>query len=143
MTCLETYATLRIFSETLSPDEIGIILGVEATQKRPRDLSSRFKSARETNYWNLCTRASVDSRDNDLHLQAMIKLLQPHRDALIKLQGMGCQADIVNYWVSTGQGGPYLSVETMRLLVDLKLPVWWDMCLGRESEYEKRRGSVA
>ncbi len=56
---------------------------------------------------------------------------------------MGCQTDIVNYWVSSGQGGPYLSVATMQSLTDLNLPVWWDMCFGEESEYREGSESVA
>jgi Domain of unknown function (DUF4279) len=143
MACYETHATLRIFSEDHSPDAIASVLGIKANEGHIRDLSSRYRPVREANYWAWCTRMSVDSRDNNLHLDAVIEKLMPRRDELAKLQGMGCRIDIVNYWVSNGVGGPYLSVDTMRALVELNLPVWWDMCLGQESEYEKRSDSVA
>jgi hypothetical protein len=142
-TCLETFSTLRIFSEDISPDVIGSILGVEATKKRPRDLSSPYRPRRETNYWEWCTSESVAAPDNMVHLQAIVARLLPRRDALKRLQDQGCQTDITNYWVSAGQGGPSLSAATMQALVQLDLSISWDVYFEREPDMAGDRGSDA
>jgi hypothetical protein len=142
-TCLETFSTLRVFSEDVSPDVIGSILGVEATKKLPRDSSSPYLPRREMNYWEWCTRESVAAPDNMVHLHAIVALLLPRRDALKRLQDQGCQTDITNYWVSAGQGGPSLSAVTMQVLGQLDLSVSWDVYFERESDMAGDRGSVA
>src|SRR5690242_9831123 len=111
MSCLETYATLRIFSGSMHPDEIESMLGLTATRKVPRDPTSHYRNRRERNGWFFSTKDSVDSRDNDVHLEAIIALLTPRAEALGRLQSLGCDTDIFCYWVSSGQGGPGLEVR--------------------------------
>ena len=136
MSCIETYATLRIFSADLHPDEIGEILGIEPTKTIPRDPASKYRPRRECNFWSWETRDRVQSTDNAEHLAAIIKQLEGHSAALQKLRDMGCQTDISNYWVSNGQGGPSLDVEMMGVLHELGLSIWWDMYFGSEEEHE-------
>ena len=135
MTCLETFATLRIFSDSMHPDEIERILAIPGTKKIPRDPSSPYRPRRETNLWEWCTREIMDSTDNSAHLAALIDRLVPRGHALGELRARGCQTDICNYWVSSGQGGPWLDIGTMRTLVDLGLPIWWDVYFADEQEY--------
>lgn len=135
MSCLETYATLRIFSGSMHPDEIESMLGLAATRKAPRDQTSRYRHRREANGWFFSTEGSVDSRDNDVHLGAIITLLTPRAEALRRLQSLGCETDIFCYWVSSGQGGPGLEVKMMEHLCSLRLAISWDMYFGDESEY--------
>lgn len=136
MTCLETFATFRIFSDLMHPDEIENVLAIEATTKLPRDPSSRYRPRRETNLWEWCTRSMVDSRNNTAHLTAIIDRVTPRARALKKLQIRSCQTDISNYWVSSGQGGPTLNVEMMQALADLNLSIWWDVYFGKEDEHQ-------
>ena len=137
MSCIETYATLRIFSADHHPDEISEVLGVEATDIRPRDLNSKYKHRRESHFWSWETRDAVESTDNVEHLAAIIRQLDGRSDALRKLRGKGCQTDICNYWVSNGQGGPSLDVEMMGRLHELGLPIWWDMYFEADGEREE------
>ena len=135
MSCLETFATLRIFSDSMHPDEIESILGLTATSKFPRDETSRYRHRRETHGWLFTTENTVESRDNGEHLKVIIALLTPRAEALHRLQSLGCNTDIFCYWISSGQGGPGLDVEMMERLCSLKLAISWDMYFGEESEY--------
>ena len=136
MTCLETYSTLRIFSDSMHPSEISQRLGINGVEELPRDLSSQYRPRRETNYWGWCTRPAVESNDGIVHLKFIINSLEPVKNKLRALQDAGCKTDIVVYWVSLGQGGPELSIEIMRGLSALQLPIWWDVYFGNESDYE-------
>jgi hypothetical protein len=135
MSCLETFATLRIFSEALHPDEIERVLGVSGTSKNARDSSSPYRHRRETHGWFLTTEDSVQSEDNRVHLETLIALLLPRVEALHHLQSLGCKTDIFCYWISSGQGGPELDLEMIQHLCSLRLPIGWDMYFGSEEEY--------
>ena len=74
MTCVETFATLRIFSAAMHPTLIGQTLSVEATNTNPIDPSSKYRVRRETNYWNWSTQHRVNSADNALHIAALLEV---------------------------------------------------------------------
>jgi hypothetical protein len=57
------------------------------------------------------------------------------RAALDELRSLGCEIDVVNYFVSSGQGGPELDTSTIDTLSQLGLSIWWDVYFGEESEY--------
>src|SRR5262245_23921155 len=134
MTCIETFATLRIFSATMHPKAIGEILAVEATDTIPIDPSSKYRVRRETNYWNWCTQHRVNSADNTLHIAALLEVFGSKQAELESLRTAGCETDICCYWVSTGQGGPSLEVATMQELARLGLPIWWDVYFDRGAD---------
>lgn len=134
MSCIETFATLRIFSATISPETIGERIGIEATEMRPIDPESTYRPRRETNYWAWCTKGKIDSKENLLHIAAIIDRLKDKVIQLESLRESGCQIDICNYWVSTGQGGPSLDAATMGTLSKLGLEIWWDVYFGEEDE---------
>jgi hypothetical protein len=127
MTCLETYATLRIFSEALHPEVIGQRLQIDGMDMLPRDPASRYRPRRETNYWGWCTRPLVDSTNNVDHIAAVVNLLESKGSVLDELRLEGCDIDICCYWVSSGQGGPSLDVDMMQSLCKLRLSIWWDV----------------
>jgi len=135
MTCLKTFATLRIFSESLSPTTIAEILGVQATKEIPIDPASPYRPRRETNMWAWCSDYSVDSANNLEHIASVITLLKGRSGRLDSLREQGCQIDILCYYVSTGQGGPEMDIYTMKSLVDLGLEIWWDIYFGNEDDY--------
>lgn len=119
----------------MAPDSVGAALGVAATGAFPINPESRYRNRREWNLWKWSTRGVVHSRDNLEHLQAITTLLEGKADQLATLRGLGCETDIFCYWVSSGQGGPYLDSATMRSLAALGLDVSWDMYFGEESDY--------
>lgn len=141
MACLETYATVRVFSASISPDEVESILNIPATEKRPIEQTSPYRHRREMHGWFWSTQHLSDSQDNTAHLAAIIEALTPRAEGLQRLQSMGCSTDIFCYWVSTGQGGPELDVQTMRALCSLNLPVSWDMYFTEE--FEVRHSQLA
>ncbi|WP_020411266.1 DUF4279 domain-containing protein [Microbulbifer variabilis] len=132
MACTETFATLRIFSEVMHPDDIGSALGISSTDSIPRDPNSKYKSRREQNFWSRTTKEDIDSTNNVEHLEFVVSLVSDKDTILSSLREKGCLTDIFCYWDSTGQGGPILSVEMMKELVRLGLGVSWDIYFDDE-----------
>ena len=127
MACLETYASLRIFSDSVHPDQISEALAIEPTLSRPIDPSSKYRRRREHHYWDWESRSAEQSTDNLAHVNAVLDSLQGKDPALEHLRELGCAIDICCYWVSSGQGGPSLHLLTLEKLARLKLPIWWDI----------------
>ena len=134
MSCLETFATLRVFSESMSPNAIGDTLGLKATDSKPRDAGSPYWPRRDTNTWFWSTQGKVQSNDNLEHVGAVIELFSGKRTELKTLRDAGCKIDISSYYVSSGQGGPELDLSTMKALCELELEIWWDIYFGEENE---------
>ena len=135
MTCLETYANLRIFSDALHPSEISEILGLEATDTIPLNAESKYRVRRETNYWSWNSNTVISSTDNLEHVAAITQRLSGKRAQLDQLRTRGCEIDICCYWVSSGQGGPFVDRSMLTSLSELDLEIWWDVYFGEESEY--------
>lgn len=135
MACLETFGTLRIFSPTIAPEDIGAILGLKPTKMLARDPLARARALRDVNCWQWCTRGLITSTDPQQHLCAILDFVSPGAVGLGDLQKRDCHTDIFFYWISSGQGGPSLEVDTMQELVNLKLPISWDMYFGKNDEH--------
>jgi len=134
MMCIETFATLRIFSEQIHPEAIGERLEIDATEMLPIDPESPYRPRRETNLWSWSTEGRVESVDSLVHIAAIIERLKDKAVQLEELRASGCQTDICGYWVSSGQGGPALDVKAMASLHTLGLDIWWDIYFGGKSE---------
>lgn len=143
MTCLETYATLRVFSQTTHPAEIGRILGVEATRFSPIDSESKYRVRRENHFWAWSSDSIVQSLEGLEHVRAVISLLQDKETELVQLREAGCDIDVCCYWVSSGQGGPFLDNHALTGLARLGLEIWWDVYIGKEEDYEKDPAGAA
>lgn len=137
MSCLETYATLRIFSQSMDPERISSALGLLPTSALPIDSNSKYRNRREWNIWSWSTQCIVESGENLDHLRAILDRLDGKADQLAHLRTQGCQTDIFCYWVSSGQGGPFLDATTVGALATLGLDIAWDMYFGEESEYNE------
>jgi hypothetical protein len=134
-TCVETYSTLRIFSDDLGPDEIGSILHVEPTKAfRKGDVHGRGRIKRKANGWFYSTKKQIKSKDTRRHIDAILTALEGKADAIKTLREKGCKIDITSYWVSCGQGGPWLMPEQMIKLGTLGISVWWDVYFTNEKE---------
>ena len=135
MSCLETFASLRIFSQSLHPDEIGRALGIQATDPRPMEPDSKYRPRREYHYWDWCSKSSVESTDGIEHVRAVLQILQGKEQQLSQLREAGCAIDVCCYWVSSGQGGPFLDVPALTTLAHLGLEIWWDVYFGKDEDY--------
>ena len=143
MACLETFASLRVFSTSVHPDQITQLLGVEPTCGRPLDPDSKYRHRREHHYWDWESRAAEKSTDGLAHINAILRTLSGKEAALEQLRSSGCSIDVCCYWVSSGQGGPSLEVQTMFELVRLGLPIWWDVYFGSTDDYQAASESSA
>jgi hypothetical protein len=134
-TCAETYSTLRIFSDELAPDEITKILQIEPTDSfRKGDSHSGGRLRRKANGWFYSTEKRCDSKDTRRHIDMVLTALEGKLSAVEKIQNRGCKIDITSYWVSTGQGGPWLMPAQMLSLGKLGIAVWWDVYFADEDK---------
>jgi hypothetical protein len=137
-TCERTYATLRIYPESLDPSEVTARLGIEPTAWQRRGETRRPGSRpAKLNGWFLTSERAVDSRDVRKHLDWLLGRVGPRADALLALQANGCRMDVSCLWVSaSGHGGPSVLPAQMRELARLNLELWFDVYLGSGQDAE-------
>lgn len=131
-TCLETYATLRVFHDSLSPHEVTVVLGLQPKEIQTAGETwvdgSGAKRTVNLNGWFLSTEGRVNSKDNEKHLAWLVKKLSPKAKGLSELLRRGYRADICCMWDSKdGHGGPTLSPALMKTLATLGVPLWFDV----------------
>src|SRR6266566_2154203 len=87
-------ATLRIFSKTIHPSEIGKLLGLEATKTYVKGAlrSPRHEAIWPTSMWSLKSPLS-DQRDMTDHMKYLLDLLEPRMQALKHLS-QDCEIDL-------------------------------------------------
>lgn len=133
-TCVETYVTFRVFSDRMPPEVVTEALGMEPTDSfRSGEVYGQGRK-RKTHGWFYSTEGATTSRDSRRHLDLLIGALEGKAGVLERLREDGCEADIVSYWVSNGQGGPALRPDQMLKLGALGIPVWWDIYFGGSDE---------
>ena len=134
-TCVETYSTLRIFSDDLAPEEITSLLQVAPTESfRKGDSHAQGRLQRKANGWFHATKGQVNSKDTRRHIDVILAALDGKAAAIKKLQTSGCKIDITSYWMSIGHGGPWLMPEQMLRLGALGIAVWWDVYFAHEEK---------
>jgi hypothetical protein len=134
-TCVETFSTLYIFSNDLDPEYITDQLGIEPTSSfRKGDVHGRGKLHRKANGWFFRTKSLSRSRDTRRHLDLILAALEGKDVALKTLQAQGCEVSITTYWVSVGQGGPWLMPHQMLRLGTLGINIWWDVYFADDGE---------
>ena len=125
--CEETYATLRIFPKEISPEEVTNRLSLSPTSVQRKGEVRKSGYVVKLDGWFLESENAVQSKDVQRHIVWIVNQILPKKDALLELQGTGCDMNIFCYWSSAGgQGGPTLSPSTMRNLADLRLEVSFD-----------------
>ena len=132
-TCAATYSSLRIFSDTISAEQISRRLSIQPTRTHAvgDPISARVYRPRTTHGWLLETRGVVDSRDSRRHIDWLLDQLIPAEAELHNLRAEGADANIFSYWVSArGHGGPMISPPQMEKLARLRLDCGWDVYLG-------------
>jgi len=127
--CEETFSTLRLYHEDLSPAEITRRLDIQPSEFFVKgDIRSKRGKLYEINGWFLSSEHEVDSRDSRKHIDWVIDQIWTKKDVVSDLIKEGWEVDISSYWLSSsGNGGPTLSPYQMERLVGLDLEVWWDI----------------
>jgi hypothetical protein len=74
------------------------------------------------------------SKDTRRHIDIILAALEGQAESIQVIQHQGCQVDITSYWVSTGQGGPWLMPEQMLKLGRLGISIWWDVYFSDEDK---------
>jgi len=134
-TCVRTYSTLRVFSDEISPDEITKLLQIKPTEAfRKGDAHAKGKLQRKANGWFYSTKNLSASRDTRRHVDMILDALEEKVVLVETLHKQGCKIDITSYWVSTGQGGPWLMPQQMLKLGRLGIAVWWDIYFENDDE---------
>jgi Domain of unknown function (DUF4279) len=132
-TCVETYATLRLFSADRHPDMVTARLGIEPTQI----ITPILRFPKRKNGWFLCSRDDVRSHDTRRHIDWLLDRIEPSAGPLAALRSEGVQCDVCCFFVSIGHGGPCLDPHQMRRLVALDMEIWWDVYSNRDQHWER------
>ena len=135
--CVVTYSTLRVFSDSVAPAEISLALKLDPTTSflKGQPISPRVDTPRRQHGWLLCSEHHVHSRDTRRHLDWLLDLIERNSGALASLQSRGVSADIYSYWVSAhGQGGPILSPPQLARLARFGLECSYDIYFGGDSD---------
>jgi hypothetical protein len=134
-TCVKTCSTLRILSDDVLPEQITEVLGIQPTKAfRKGEPHSGGKLLRKMNGWFYSTKNLSTSRDSRRHLDMILNALNCKEQQIKNLQARGCRTDITSYWVSCGQGGPWLMPAQMLRLGTLNIDIWWDIYFSSEGE---------
>ena len=133
--CEETYATLRLYSNDIDPDEVTVRFGVTPTEtQRQGELRGCGRFIR-VNAWFLSSKDHVQSTDLKDHLDWVLNQVLAKKDVLRDLQSAGVKSDVACYWLSvTENGGPTLFPEQMEKLAALKLDCWFDVYFHKDKE---------
>jgi hypothetical protein len=134
-TCVETFSTLRVYSDQVEPDRITSLLALEPTSSFKMG-EARGASGRRNKVhgWFFSTKGISESRDTRRHIDLILSALDEKTGVVHLLQKEGCRFDICSYWVSIGQGGPSLWPCQMARLAELEIEVWWDVYFSNEDE---------
>ena len=123
-TCEETFATLRFYNGTESPEVITNTLGIKPTK-------SQSTEEKKLSGWFLRSKNNVDSKDVRRHIDWILDQISELESEVIQLQTDGWHADINCYWVSIGHGGPVLDPSQMERLSKFKLTCGFDVYVNK------------
>jgi Domain of unknown function (DUF4279) len=129
-TCLKTYASLRIIYEELEPDKISKQLGVRPTTSCRKGELNTKKIPSRIGIWSLSTEGIIKSRDIRRHLDWLVDQLQGKESQFKAWKAQGIKTDVFCYWLSTGQGGPSISIRNMQRLSTFDLELSFDIYIG-------------
>jgi len=133
--CSRTYATLRIHSKHIHPDEVTRRLKVKPTRTTVAGTAAGPKGRKHVNAWYLSTQGKLRSKDSRRHIDWLLDKIEGASEEIGYLQNQGAFMDIPCYWGSaSGNGGPTISPEQMKRLVPLNLEVWWDVYFEGDDE---------
>ena len=134
-TCVETFSTLRIFSDHVGAERVTSILALQPTTSFTKgEAYGTHGHRRKSNGWLFSTEGLSDSKDTRRHIDIILSALSGKASSIDVLKRAGVSFDICSYWVSTGQGGPALWPHQMKALGELGIEVWWDIYFAAKDE---------
>lgn len=133
--CLRTYATLRIYSGKIAPNEISKMLGVQPTRVWNKG-STETAVPRKQNGWFLTSRGEVESLDSKRHVDFILNQLIVNKAYITGLTKQGLQVDIMCLWqgANKSEGGPSLLPAQMQLLAEMGIAIAWNIYVDKNSE---------
>jgi hypothetical protein len=132
--CLRTYATLRIYSGDIAPNEISEILGLKPSRVWSKG-STETATPRKQNGWFLTSRGEVESLDTKRHVDFILNQLADNKSYIAGLTAQGLQVDIMCLWQSANksEGGPSLLPTQMLLLAEMGIAIAWNIYVDNNS----------
>ena len=142
-TCELTHATLRVYSDTMSPEEMATALRVTPTSMQRkgdiRNPNGRRPVTLKLNALFLGSEGLVESLDARRHIDWVLDQLEGRAAELAALIAMGARADLSCFWISaSGHGGPTLSPQQCKRIAELGVDCWFDVYLGGDNDEERR-----
>ncbi|MCW0218063.1 MAG: DUF4279 domain-containing protein, partial [Prosthecobacter sp.] len=126
--CVETYATLRFYHKTESPEKVTALLKVEPTKTQVAgSFPNPSAKSRRSSGWFLRSAGYVESRDVRRHVDWILDQVEHAESQIEVLCHQGWRVGVVCYWLSIGQGGPMLDPAQMIRLVRLNLSCGFDV----------------
>jgi hypothetical protein len=129
-TCNTTYVTLRVYSDSLSPQEITSYLEIVPSEVIEKNIEKDILTNKRIshNAWFLTSENNINSKDCRRHLDYLLDMLLPVKKRLNMLESQGAKIDISCFWLSeSGQGGPTLSAPQFSKLAELGIELWFDI----------------
>lgn len=127
--CVRTYSTLKIFTGSISPDELTNSFQQTPTRAWYTDGEGPGRG-KPVNAWYLTTKGQVQSRDTSRHLAYLLDFLHSHKDYVDSFAQKGIRLEIINFWHSAGKGGPTCHPQHMKQLAHWDIPISWNIYFG-------------
>lgn len=122
------FATLRLYHDSLAPDEITQLLGITPTDSHRRgEVHGPRAQAWKQTHWSLTSQDQPIPRDLEPHIAWVLDKVEPVRTQLMMLIESGVEADMFCFLSCYGMGGPSLSPQLMGRLAALQLPLGLDI----------------
>ena len=122
------FATLRLYHDSLDPDEITQRLGINPTDSHRRgELHGPRAQAWKQTLWSLTSQDQPIPRDLEPHIAWVLDKIEPARAQLTMLMEAGVEANMFCFLSCYGMGGPTLSPNVMGRLAALQLPLGLDI----------------
>jgi len=121
-------ASLRISGDTLRPDQVSALLGLEATQSGVKGelFSNRHSAVRRTSFWILQSPLS-ESLPVEEHLQWLLNLIEPKVEFIGSLAEKWRVDFFCGFSSGNGQGGTIFDPILLRRLAHLGIPLVLDL----------------
>jgi len=126
-TCQRTYATLRIYHDDHSPQDVSRILELEPSSAQTKGAQWKRRDQTRTyalSGWFLCSDGRIESYDSAKHITWLLEKIENKKPELDLLRSSGWRMDISCFWDScSGHGGPTLPSRISKILGHLEIEV--------------------
>jgi hypothetical protein len=121
-------ASLRIFGETLEPEEVGVALGLAATRSHLKGelRSTRYKAVWRESAW-LLQSPLADENDMVDHLKWLLDVFEPKLDLVAELSNKYKIDFFCGFSSGNGQGGFRLDSVTLHRIAKFGIALHLDL----------------